>query len=1455
MMEQKIFGPRAGKVTCMISLHRQDAFPPGVTTEKEITTTFTSLQKGIFLYDSSRIRKIIRLHRTDLSTLTFSIPHTEEYILPRDDFENCLKNYFKEDYQKITWSEMAKDYVVLLAIPQKKDLAVYSVEHFAFQYWSYLFHAEIHKQFDRLQKQSRWSPFQLQESILKLGSLAFEEIRDVLRRDGFLFNPNDDQEVLMEFASYYLQLLHFFPRKLPLYFPSLKDQEDLVKKIFKQVGIDEEEALKTSRPPYTSEIKELRERADRLRLQEALANVFDFNYHIKSIIHHPLLLDHFGEEARVQDFERDRQAFIKLLVGQIIQDGKIMGELDFLTVRNLAIREGVELERDELFLLDRILKEQFSTLYSPSTRWQRTLLLVRARNAIARDRESAKRLQITEETIQKFEGILTNLTENPPNFKQRAWKSLRSNFTFYLAFGWFFFLFGRSFSLISNLALRIQDAFLLYQFDKFYGKATWAQERKNPVWAMMNLCKSQSVFERVYQRYKTPASEKFYRSLQREFQKYIKPVSEYFTEELQLDEKVLAGLQDMLEYLIHKTSLGGEGIESELLMDIENSRIDGNLEFSELNLWGWIRSFGGEPLRIPLPYQNQMRRLLYLGSALHKSHYLKLPKEKLNQYQQILQKACHMEEERIRDNLKPFIREAFEHQNLPLKNSQKKIAFLKIQEEMLDTIIERGHSHFTDLRDVLSRNHLKLEDLKVWEVFQGDSLLRIDKELSKKLRGIHRSAEIYMRFLQVLSSLFFGTRRGRRISWCFFIPVGGAVVLLVLSKSILHHLFHINPFDPLTLFITVVALEFFIHSKIFRKIVFSPFTLRPIFKKLLVYPALGGGTLFLICCAYFWKTLIAYKPQGMENLYFYLLGYGASFIIALVLMVLKAKKIPSFLRNLLVSPALGGGVLFILCHIYFWNKLIADIKPQTMKEVHFALLVYSAFFIMSFAFVNTRIGIKLSSGVGEAYGWAVHAIGKGLFLRVLFFIIQCSRSFLKKMEHLVYVVSDYLRFIQGEKVSTSYTKALMVLLWTPFAYILSLYILLFIEPQINPLKFPVVSIFYKVLLVKPELYTKLIHGLEQGSGWLLPNTIAYGFAWFTAFVFTGLFGFLAWELQENWRLYEHNASKVVKPVAVGSHGETITQFLRPGFHSGTLPHLFQKLRKATAQAEVSKMDYSPVLPLEQEMRHIEESIKRFADRDFLLTLRVHPLFEHFSGEVEKVEITSSAISVFMTLKKDRETWAFQTSFEEKKGYLVANFALKEGNLENLSSDQQKVMAYLLGAFYKKAGVDLTEEEIEVFLRQMYSEYFDQKEQHLHYQVEPHAIRVTFRDSGTPGADSSMSRMRRGLRRMSTLWKSSNYRDLSLDKILFHRHNLEWASFNSIYDEAHVSLGDQFLFLIDREGKLSAEDLDNFKEVARAQEEQGDEEKKREEIQEPLQKEGSQEPPRAEEKASDPLEEK
>ena len=113
-------------------------------------------------------------------------------------------------------------------------------------------------------------------------------------------------------------------------------------------------------------------------------------------------------------------------------------------------------------------------------------------------------------------------------------------------------------------------------------------------------------------------------------------------------------------------------------------------------------------------------------------------------------------------------------------------------------------------------------------------------------------------------------------------------------------------------------------------------------------------------------------------------------------------------------------------------------------------------------------------------------------------------------------VDEWLRFRSGESRLSLATKAAIGLLWFFVSYVMRFAINVLIEPQINPIKhFPVVTVSHKLLLpLIPQFAGVLELTLEKPLAWTMAGTIVTGIP--------GVFGFLVWELKENWRLCAAN---------------------------------------------------------------------------------------------------------------------------------------------------------------------------------------------------------------------------------------------------------------------------------------------------------------------------------------------
>src|SRR5262249_60219030 len=131
-------------------------------------------------------------------------------------------------------------------------------------------------------------------------------------------------------------------------------------------------------------------------------------------------------------------------------------------------------------------------------------------------------------------------------------------------------------------------------------------------------------------------------------------------------------------------------------------------------------------------------------------------------------------------------------------------------------------------------------------------------------------------------------------------------------------------------------------------------------------------------------------------------------------------------------------------------------------------------------------------------------------------IAEVFKRCLEAIDRGLYAVDEWLRFRRGESRFTKAWKTTAGLVWGGISYVLRFILILFIEPQINPIKhFPVVTVSHKLLLPLVPTFAEQvlapIFGLHMETA-LIVGAIVVG-------KIPGLFGFLVWEFKENWRLY------------------------------------------------------------------------------------------------------------------------------------------------------------------------------------------------------------------------------------------------------------------------------------------------------------------------------------------------
>ena len=207
---------------------------------------------------------------------------------------------------------------------------------------------------------------------------------------------------------------------------------------------------------------------------------------------------------------------------------------------------------------------------------------------------------------------------------------------------------------------------------------------------------------------------------------------------------------------------------------------------------------------------------------------------------------------------------------------------------------------------------------------------------------------------------------------------------------------------------------------------------------------------------------------------------------------------------------------------------------------------------------------------------------------------------------------------------------------------------LLLEPQINPIKhFPVVTVCHKLLFTAGPL---IVGQLSPYLGAARANTIV----WSTIWLIPGVFGFLVWELKENWRLYASNRPRHLRPVPIGRHGEPLLRLLRLGIHSGTVPRLFSRLRHAGRHvAQTGK--WRVVHKQLDGLRNVEESLRSFVDRE-LLTL----LAESHAWRGVRLTVAGIHLATNQILAEIGHPGAgqepVQLAFQERAGWILVSLA-------------------------------------------------------------------------------------------------------------------------------------------------------------------------------------------------------
>jgi len=716
----------------------------------------------------------------------------------------------------------------------------------------------------------------------------------------------------------------------------------------------------------------------------------------------------------------------------------------------------------------------------------------------------------------------------------------------------------------------------------------------------------------------------------------------------------------VLDTLLEKADQGHRNREEKLLRELEHIRQDVISPPQTLDLLGWFLSGGVSRLRRPMMRVDMIRATRFLRQAQQHLTFTRIDNAARHRVDALLRKARAFNENQARDEIGPMLAGALEDSGFAQHSRLGRLALDQVVENLLDRILEQGFLTFQNLRDTLAISPVKMPDLTDFsEWIRGDALLLLDRRLAVLIEGIYQPSELYGATLERTTAAFFGTRFGRFFSLYALFPFLSAFILV----EFIYHL--CKTLENQTLGWKAIDLSL----------------------GEMALASLGVGSIILLLTA---------QPR-LRLLLFHGLGLAFDYLWWLCWEFPRRLSASDLVRSIVLEPLtwiLRYGIKPLLACV-----ILRLLQPSWFAEVAGWVLWFGVFNLL----LNSRPGLLASALITRSFRNLIRAVGNG----VIGGIVLIWQNILKKMligiDALVLSVEELIAVRQGDEKAWIAALAVLQAIWFPVGYALRFSFMVVIEPFLNPVKLPIAFVAMKIFY--PAIGPPL-HGLLDDS---FNFFLVEGLVWVLDFIIPGAFGFFFWEFRENWRLYEANRPNEMPAALFGPHSETVRQLLEPGFHAGTLPAVYKRLRAAyTLRAGSANLreERSCLRALEE----VQEDLLRLIRRQFLQILGlcqawktvmedvpVHAGAEdHGTGmEVDQPETATNRIAFVLLWRHPRlnpngEKWTIEVGFME--GKLFARLS-DPAWLTRLPGEARRSLMASLAWFYGQMGIGISWEHL------------------------------------------------------------------------------------------------------------------------------------------------------------------
>lgn len=554
-----------------------------------------------------------------------------------------------------------------------------------------------------------------------------------------------------------------------------------------------------------------------------------------------------------------------------------------------------------------------------------------------------------------------------------------------------------------------------------------------------------------------------------------------------------------------------------LLAHLEKVLLERDTLYYRVSLRTWVAE---RRLRQILPFQGNLKSLTALRAARRLLDELPWPVEDADRFAVPIDSMTQEVGRRLEETLKPRIQEAVDAAGLVPDSLPGSYARSRLTDAMAALIRRRSHLRFADVRDLINREGLSLPELDLRAWWRGDRLGRFDRAANRALPGVYQRGEIYVKGLQQLSAPLFGTGIGRRALRLVLLPALAAWAILEIVVLVWGFFAPPGAYQELGQPAPVILLGAALSA--------AANTAQGRTAARLLWQGLARSARFLFVTAPQW--FLAWQP---------------------VVWLLEQSLVRGLTSRFLIP--VGLGLIALSPVALFWLLAI----PQNPSAAAWTAALALAF-ALGTLLRETPEGRRRLDDLATSWFRLRNLLRHERLLNLIAPIVAFFKEVMRVFAEILHRIRSRLVPRLDEPLYNTLLKGLAAPLWAACETVIRFYAVVLAEPQFNPVKhFPVVTLGHKLLL---PFLPALTGGMHAGLSPLLPDVVLLPLVAVTIALLPGLFGFLFWELKENWGLYASNRTHPVPPARPGTHGETLAGMLRRGFHSGAVPKAFDKLR-------------------------------------------------------------------------------------------------------------------------------------------------------------------------------------------------------------------------------------------------------------------------------------------------------